>query len=188
MCDIASKLVIISGPSGAGKDTIVNELLKMDDTFSISVSATSRPPRGKEQEGINYYFITEDEFVKRINEGEFVEYTKYGTKYYGTLKSDVASRIEKGKTVILVIEVEGAENVRRMYPGVLSIFIMPPSEEVLEKRLRCRQTDSEEDICRRMSIAKCEIEESKNYDYIVVNDALEEAVAKAYSIIKEHIR
>lgn len=187
MSDISSHLVIVSGPSGAGKDTIAGKLVERDNSFSIAVSATTRPPRGKEQEGVDYYFYSEDEFTKKIQNGEFIEYTNYGTKYYGTLKSDVETRIRNGKTVILVIEVEGAGNVKKLYPGAVSVFIMPPTEEVLEQRLRKRSTDSDEAILRRLEIAKNEMKQSENYDYIVVNDELSKAVDDAYNIIKNHI-
>lgn len=186
MFDLASRLVIVSGPSGAGKDTIVNELLKRDERLSLSVSATSRAPRGEEKDGIAYYFLSEKEFESKIGNEEFIEYAKYGESYYGTLKADVQSRIENGKTVILVIEVQGAENVKRMYPDVLSVFIMPPSYEVLEKRLRARQTDTEEAILKRLLIAKEEMRKSVNYDFTVVNDELDRAVDDVYKIICEN--
>ncbi len=183
MSDIASKLVIVSGPSGTGKDTIVQEILKKDDVFSLSVSATSRAPRGEEKDGVEYYFFSEQEFIAKTENGEFIEFAQYGSNYYGTLKEDVIKRIDNGKTVILVIEVKGAENVRNMYPEALSIFILPPSEEELEKRLRARQTESEASILKRMSIAKTEIAKSSEYDYVVVNDDLQTAVDRVYKII-----
>ena len=186
MSDLSSGLIIVSGPSGAGKDTIVGKLIELDSDFSLSVSATTRAPRGGEKDGVDYYFYTEDEFAQKIRNGEFVEYAKYGSKYYGTLKSDVKRRIDSGKTVILVIEVHGAENVKRLYPDALSVFIMPPSEAVLEQRLRRRCTDSDSEIARRMDIAKNEIKQSGNYDYTVVNDELEKAVGDVYKIIKNH--
>lgn len=184
MSDIASKLVIISGPSGAGKDTIAGRLVALDSSLSIAVSATARKPRPGEKEGVDYYFFSEDDFLDKVEKGDFIEYAKYGSNYYGTLKSDVQNRIENGKTVILVIEVQGAANVRKMYPDALSIFIMPPSEEVLEKRLRSRMTDSEEAISKRMEIAKGEMKRSGEYDYTVVNDELEKAVKDTYQLIK----
>ena len=187
MCDLSSRLVIVSGPSGAGKDTIVGKLLELDSRFSLSVSATTRPPRGEEKDGVDYYFYSEEVFREKISNQEFIEYANYGSKYYGTLRSDVEMRIANGKTVILVIEVQGAENVKKMYPDVLSVFIMPPSEDVLEKRLRRRMTDSEDAISKRLDIAKGEIKKSVNYDYIVVNDELETAVTETYNIIKNHI-
>ena len=180
MSDLSSKLVVVSGPSGAGKDTI----LRMDSDFSLSVSATTRAPRGDEVDGKNYYFLSTEDFLSKIENDAFIEYAKYGSNYYGTLKSDVEQRIRNGKTVILVIEVNGAANIKRLYPGALSIFIMPPSSEVLENRLRKRQTDSEDAIIKRLDIAKTEISRSTDYDYIVINDDLDRAVAEAHEIIK----
>lgn len=184
MSDLSSKLVVVSGPSGAGKDTIVSRLLGMDSDFSLSVSATTRAPRGAEVDGKNYYFLSTEDFLSKIENDAFIEYAKYGSNYYGTLKSDVEQRIRNGKTVILVIEVNGAANIKRLYPGALSIFIMPPSPEVLENRLRKRQTDSEDAIVKRLDIAKTEISRSTDYDYIVINDDLDRAVAEAHEIIK----
>lgn len=183
MNDFESKLVIISGPSGAGKDTIVEKLIERDKRFSLSVSATTRKPRPGEKHGENYYFISEEEFDRNINEQAFVEYAFYGTNRYGTLKSDVKEKIENGKTVILVIDVQGEENIKKMFPRALSIFIMPPSSRTLEERLRRRCTDSEEAIEKRLKIAKSEMEKSEDFDYIVVNDALEDAVSEVYDII-----
>lgn len=186
MSDLSSKLVVVSGPSGAGKDTIVSRLLGMDSDFSLSVSATTRAPRGAEVDGKNYYFLSTEDFLSKIENDAFIEYAKYGSNYYGTLKSDVEQRIRNGKTVILVIEVNGAANIKRLYPGALSIFIMPPSPEVLENRLRKRQTDSEDAIVKRLDIAKTEISRSTDYDYIVINDDLDRAVAEAHEIIKKN--
>ena len=188
MCDISSKLVIVSGPSGAGKDTIVGGLLEIDDSFSLSVSATTRPPRLTEKNGENYYFLTVKEFEDKIAQDGFIEYAKYGSNYYGTLKCDVEKRIQNGKTVILVIDVQGAAEVKKLYPGVLSLFIMPPSREILRCRLRKRMTDSEEDISKRMCIAEQEITKSCDYDYTVVNDDLDKAVSQVYNIIKKEIK
>lgn len=188
MCDISSKLVIVSGPSGAGKDTIVGGLLEIDDSFSLSVSATTRPPRLTEKNGENYYFLTVKEFEDKINQDAFLEYAKYGSNYYGTLKCDVEKRVQNGKTVILVIDVQGAAEVKKLYPGVLSLFIMPPSREILRCRLRKRMTDSEEDISKRMCIAEQEITKSCDYDYTVVNDDLDKAVSQVYNIIKKEIK
>ena len=188
MFDLASRLVVVSGPAGVGKDTVVAKLLEMDNSFSLSVSATTRAPRGNEQHGVNYYYFSVEDFLKKTENNEFIEYAKYGSNYYGTLKSDVEMRIADGKTVILVIEVKGAANIKKMYPDSLSIFVMPPSEEVLENRLRGRQTESEADIKKRLDIAQSEMQERVNYDFIVVNDDLEKAVIDAYKIIKNHTK
>lgn len=186
MCNLYSNLVVVSGPSGAGKDTVVAKLLERDDSFSLSVSATTRAPRGNEQNGIEYYFFSVDEFLKKIDNDEFIEHEQYGANHYGTLKSDVEKRLADGKKVILVIEVKGAANIKKMYPDSLSIFIMPPSLEVLEHRLRGRKTESEADIQKRLGIAAEEMKKSVDYDFVVINDALEDAVNDAYKIIKNH--
>lgn len=188
MSDIGSKLVVVSGPAGVGKDTVVANLLEKYDCFSLSVSATTRAPRGTEQHGINYYYFSQDEFLAKIENNEFIEYAKYGSNYYGTLRSDVEERIRNGKTVILVIEVNGAANIKKIYPDSLSIFVMPPSEEILEQRLRGRQTECEADIQKRLAIAQSEMQERVNYDFIIVNDELEKAVNDAYEIIKNHTK
>lgn len=186
MSDMESRLVIVSGPAGVGKDTVVAKLLEMDNSFSLSVSATTRAPRGSEQNGVEYYFFPVDEFLKKVENDEFIEHAQYGANHYGTLKSDVEKRLADGKTVILVIEVKGAANIKKMYPGSLSIFVMPPSLEILESRLRGRQTESEADIQKRLGIAAEEMKKSVDYDFIVVNNELENAVSDAYKIIKNH--
>ena len=178
-------LVVISAPSGCGKDTIVNEIIKeMGDNASVSVSMTTRDMRPGEAEGINYYFVSVDEFKKNIENGEMLEYTRYGSNYYGTPVGPVKEKLNAGKTVFLIIEVEGGENVKKIFPDCVKIFIIPPSMEVLRIRLSGRGTDSEEAIATRMEIAKTELERAVEYDYIVENDVLEEAVEDVKSIIK----
>lgn len=177
------RLVVISGPSGAGKDTIVNRLLQRDERFSLSVSATTRAPRPGEQNGVNYYYVSPEEFQNMASNGEFVEYAKYGSNYYGTLKKDVCMRIESGKIVVLVIEVQGAQNVKNMFPDCLSIFIMPPSFEILEQRLRDRCSENEEEIKKRLTIAKKEVEKRFEYDIVVENDILDTTVNNVHNQI-----
>ena len=178
-------LVVISAPSGCGKDTIINEIVKeMGDQAAISVSMTTREMRPGEAEGVNYYYVSVDEFKRNIENGEMLEYTQYGSNYYGTPVGPVKEKLKEGKTVFLIIEVEGGENVKKIFPDCLKIFIIPPSMEVLAKRLRGRGTDSEEAILTRLEIAKTELERAVEYDFIVENDKLQEAIDDVKTIIK----
>ncbi|MBR2417445.1 MAG: guanylate kinase [Clostridia bacterium] len=178
-------LVVISAPSGCGKDTIVNEILKdMGDEASISVSMTTRAMRPGEAEGVNYYFVSVPEFKSKIENGEMLEYTTYGSNYYGTPVGPVKEKLKEGKTVFLIIEVEGGENVKKIFPDCVKIFVMPPSMEVLANRLRGRGTDDEESVLNRLEIAKTELQRAIEYDYIVENDVLEDAVEDVKAIIK----
>jgi len=182
------KLIIVSGPSGAGKDTIVNEYVKSHPEDEISISMTSRAIRDGEVNGVNYYFKTKEEFEQAIIDGDLLEYALYNGNYYGTPKSEVEKRIENGINVILVIEVVGAKNVKTMMKDDCTlIFIMPPSMEELRNRLIHRGTDSAESIEGRLDIAKKEIQESKIYDYKIVNDDLDKAVKELENIIKNNI-
>ena len=182
------KLIVVSGPSGAGKDTIVNEYVKRHPVDEISVSMTSRPMRDGDIEGVSYYFKTKEEFEKAILDGELLEYALYNGNYYGTPKNEVEKRINNGINVILVIEVVGAMNVKKMMKDNCTlIFITPPSMEELRNRLLNRGTDSIESIEGRLNIAKEEIKTSKKYDYKIVNDDLEKAVNELEKIIKNNI-
>lgn len=182
------KLIVVSGPSGVGKDTIVNEYLKMHPEDELSISMTSRPIRDGEVDGVNYYFKTKEEFEDAIRNDEMLEFALYNNNYYGTPKSEVENRLKKGINVILVIEVVGAKNVKEMMGDKCSlIFILPPSMEELRNRLINRGTDSEESIKGRLDIAKKEIESSKIYDYKIVNDNIEKTVKELENIIKNNI-
>lgn len=187
-----SKLVVISGPSGAGKGCIVKELLNIykeqNDLVHLSISATTRLPREGEIDKVNYYFITENDFKEKIKNNEFLEYNKYGTgKYYGTLKSHVLEYLNKGYDVILEIDINGYKQVIENYKDVVGIFIMPPSLKVLEQRLRDRGTETEEQIESRLKTASSEIKNKKIYKNIVVNEdgKVIDAARKVYEIIKE---
>ena len=177
-------LVVVSAPSGCGKDTIIAEVLKKTDDTYLSVSMTTRPMRPGEEEGVNYYFVTQPEFEEKIDQGEMLEYARYGSNYYGTPAGPVREMLEEGKTVILIIEVQGAGNVKRLFPDACNIFIIPPSFDVLEKRLRGRGTDDDKSIIKRLEIAKDEFARAPEFDYIVENDVLEEAVEDIITIIK----
>lgn len=178
-------LVVVSAPSGCGKDTIVNEIVKeMGDDASISVSMTTRDMRVGEAEGVNYYYVSKEQFEENIRNGEMLEYTTYGSNYYGTPVGPVKGKLKNGKVVFLIIEVEGGENVKKIFPDCVKIFVIPPSMEVLEKRLRGRGTDKDEVIRERLEIARTELQRATEYDYIVENDVLQEAVEDVKTIIR----
>lgn len=179
------QIIVISAPSGAGKGTIIKKLLENNSKNRwLSVSATSRKPREGEKEGINYYYITEEEFKKRIKEDYFLEYTNYAGNYYGTPKEYIKEKITKGIDVILEIEIEGANNIKKLIPEALFIFIMPPSLKELVRRLKGRGTETNEKIIKRFNAAYKEVNEVTKYNYVVVNDELDTAVDKIESIIK----
>ena len=176
-------LVVLSAPAGCGKDTVLAEVKKADDDVKQSISMTTRLPREGEKDGIDYYFTSQDDFENKIKEDGFLEYVKYGVNYYGTPKKAIEEMVDSGKTVILKIEVEGADNVRKIYPDAVSIFIMPPSFTELSRRLKNRGTETEEDICRRLKIAKDEMQRAKEYNYVVINDRIDVATSKVEAII-----
>ena len=182
-------IIVLSGPSGAGKSTLVGEVLKVMPELQFSISCTTRKPRGTEQHGVEYYFLTEEEFVQRIDAGEFVEHAQVHANRYGTLKSEVLERSRQGKDVILDIDVQGAMQIRKAaendpeLAAVLQfVFIAPPSYEILENRLRGRKTDSEEQIAIRLAAAKKEISFWRNYDYVVVNGDLKKAAEELEAV------
>ena len=178
-------LIVVSAPSGCGKDTIIKEVVeRMKGEVHLSVSMTTRAMREGEAEGVNYFYVSENDFKKNIENGEILEYTVYGGNYYGTPAGAVKAQLNSGKTVVLIIEVEGGGNVKRLFPDAVKVFVMPPSFKVLEKRLRGRGTDSEETIQKRLEIAKEELSRADEYDYIIENDVLEEAIEDLISIIR----
>lgn len=178
------RLVIISGPSGSGKDTILKEALKALPEIKFSISSITRPMREGEVEGEKYNFISKEKFEEMIKNDMLLEYNNYIGNYYGTPKAPVEKVINEGGEIILEIDVNGQKNVKEKVASALSIFIMPPSVEVLRARLTGRGTDSAEFIEKRMKAALYEMECAKNYDYIVVNDDLEQAVQDFVTIIK----
>ncbi len=179
------KLYVYSGASGVGKGTIMKELLKVDDSICLSVSATTREPRPEEKNGVHYYFLSREEFDSIVAEGGFMEHATYCNNSYGTLKSEVEEKLAAGKNVFLEIDVQGALNIIKDYPDCVSIFIMPPSFETLEKRLRARNTETETQIRNRLETALREIKLSEVYDYCVVNDDLDKAVEDVLAIVKK---
>lgn len=177
-------LVILSGPSGSGKDTVLDCINRNDVPIQRSVSMTTREKREDEVDGKDYYFVTREYFEKQIAEKKMLESAVYSSNYYGTPKGPVDRWLDEGKTVVLKIEVQGAEKIKKMYPKSVSIFIMPPSMQILEKRLRGRETDSEESILMRLDAALGEMQSAEKYDYIVFNDVLEDTVDDICAIIK----
>ncbi|MDE6798356.1 MAG: guanylate kinase [Ruminococcus sp.] len=177
------RLIIFSAPSGCGKGTMLAEILK-DKNYRCSVSATTRKPREGEKNGINYYFLTRKEFEQKISENSFLEYAEYCQNYYGTLLSEVDDYLEKGTDVILEIEVQGALKVMQKRHDAVSVFIAPPSINELRRRLKKRGTETEAVIEERVSQAEHEISQAKNYDYIIVNDVLENAVSDFFAVMR----
>ena len=179
---MTGKLFIVAGCSGVGKGTLINEFLKRNDDIIFSISYTTRLPRPMEEDGVNYFYITKDKFEEMIENDGFIEYAEFSGNYYGTGKQFIEKKLSEGKNVLLEIEVKGCRQVKHKIPDAVSIFVLPPSLEELENRLRGRNTESEEVIQRRLSIAKSELEESKNFDYCVVNDNIENALNKMQRI------
>lgn len=184
------KLVIFSAPSGSGKTTIVHELLKHFNCFEFSISATSRQPRGQEQDGKDYYFLSNEEFKACVERGEFVEWEEvYQGTCYGTLKREMERIWAKGNTILFDVDVMGGISLKRLFgEDACSVFIMPPSIEELERRLRGRGTDSEEVILKRIAKAEFEISKADQFDHCVINDDLSVAVDEATAIINEFLK
>jgi len=175
-------LYIVSAPSGAGKTSLVNALVKKDPQISLSVSHTTRPPRPGEIDGQHYHFVDVDTFKTMINEGAFIEYAQVFDNYYGTSRSALTTPLEEGRDVILEIDWQGAEQVRRLIPEAQSIFILPPSKAALEERLRGRGQDSDEVIARRMRDAEAEMKHYNEFDFLIINDEFETALNELHCI------
>ena len=189
MSEHNGKLVILSAPSGAGKSTLVNYLLPQFPELSFSISATSRSPRGKEQHGKDYYFLSSEEFKARVAGDELLEWEEvYAGTYYGTLRSEVERIWAQGKVVVFDIDVVGALNLKRQFGDrALALFVQAPSVEILEQRIRGRGTDSEEKIQQRVAKATIEMARAPEFDKVVVNDDLDTAKAEALAILKDFL-
>lgn len=178
-------LVVLSGPSGCGKDTIISRVLSnLGDNAFLSVSMTTRQRRGTEVDGVDYYFVTPEQFRENVENDLMLEYAQYGANFYGTPVGPVKHLLAQGKTVILNIEVQGGKNVRRLLPQAIEIFVAPPSLQELERRLLKRGTESRDAIDRRLLIAQAELQCAADYDYIIINDDLDDAVNDVLSIIR----
>ena len=177
-------LIVISGPSGAGKGTVITGLIKKYPHYWLSISMTSRTIRTNDIPDVTYYFVSKEEFEKKINEDYFLEYNNYVGNYYGTPKEFIQDKLNKGIDVILEIEINGAMNVKKLIPEALFIFLMPPSLKELRKRLIKRGTDSKEKMLDRFKTAYNEINEVTKYNYVVVNDDIEKAIYKIESIVQ----
>lgn len=177
-------LIVISGPSGSGKDSIVNELKKINDNFWVSVSMTTRSPRKNEIAGQDYFFVSKEEFENNIKNNSFLEYAIYNDNYYGTPKSKIEEKLKNGQDVILVIEIQGALKIKELIPEAIFIFILPPSMQELKRRLINRNTEDKDKIVKRFTTAYREINEVTKYNYVVVNDDLEASAHKVNSILE----
>ncbi len=177
-------LAVISAPSGGGKGTILKELFARDENLRLSVSATTRAPRPGEEHGKQYYFLSREEFEKLIAQGKMLEHAEYVGNYYGTPRDPVEEWLSQGRDVVLEIEVQGGAQVKKLMPECVSIFILPPSMKVLGERLRGRGTEAEETVQKRLATARQEIPQAREYDYVVFNDRLEDAVEEILAILR----
>ncbi|MBO4923533.1 MAG: guanylate kinase [Bacteroidales bacterium] len=186
---MANKVLIFSAPSGSGKSTVVNHLLKFHPEFEFSVSATSRPPRGQEQDGVEYYFLDVEEFRRRIEADAFVEYEEvYPGRFYGTLKEEIERIWAKDHVILFDVDVKGGVNLKKYFGDkALSVFIQAPSVEELRRRLVLRGTDSEEDIEKRVAKAAEEMTYADKFDYVLVNDDLETALKEAEEVVDKFL-
>ena len=178
------KLIILTGPSGVGKGTVVKEILGKEKNFWLSISATTREPREGEKEGENYYFIKKEKFKDMIEQNLFLEWAQFAGNYYGTPLSSIYENINKGLTILLEIEVKGAKQIKENFPNSLSIFLQPPDKEELERRIRNRGTEKEEAIKKRLLRANYEISVSKQFDFALTNHTVDETAKKIIKLIK----
>lgn len=183
---MVGRLFIISGSSGVGKGTVIKEFLKKAENIFLSVSTTTRKPREGEVHGVNYFFVTKEDFKKSVQEENFLEWAEFGENCYGTSRDIVEKMLSSGKNVLLEIEVQGAKQVKEKMPEAVTIFILPPSISEIEKRLRGRGTETEEAISKRLKAIEFEMKEAKHYDYKVINDVVERAADEILKIYEEN--
>ena len=183
----SAKVFVITGPSGVGKGTLIKKLLERVPDLALSVSATTRQPREGEEHGRDYHFLTEDQFKERRDAGDFLEFASYSGNHYGTLNSELQRCLDKGRSVVLEIEVQGATQVRAAKPDSVQIFIAPPDPAVLRERLRGRGTDSAEAIDKRLQVAEQELGAQDDFDFLIVNDDLDKASDELESIVRASI-
>lgn len=184
-----SRLVVISAPSGTGKTTLCARLLKDFPELHLSVSTTTRAPRGQEKNGIEYFFVTREDFQKKIESGRFAEWAEVHSNFYGTSKDYIEHAFVRGESLLLDIDVQGADLLKRSYPReTLRVFISPPSMEELERRLRARGTETEESIQERLRATKTEMEAVEHFDYVIINDDFEKAYFQLAGIVSHSIR
>jgi guanylate kinase len=182
-----AKVFVITGPSGVGKGTLIRSLFDRIAALGLSVSATTRTPRPGEEDGVHYHFLSRDQFDERVAAGDFVEWAEYSGNRYGTLRSELDQRVDEGAPVVLEIEVQGARQVREKMPEAVQVFIAPPSRETLRARLVGRGTDSPEAVERRLETADAELAAQPEFEHVVVNDRLEDAVDELVSIVESEL-
>lgn len=188
MKSIKPKLFVFSAPSGSGKTTIVKDVLSSFPDFVFSISATTRKRRASEKNGVDYFFISEKEFKEKIDNNEFVEWEKFYDYYYGTLKSQIEKNLSKGLNTVFEVDVKGALSIKKNYPDAVLIFIAPPSIEELKQRLIKRNTETEEDLKKRIERAEMELSFKDKFDYVVSNANLESAIKQVKEIIEKEIK
>jgi len=182
-----ARVFVITGPSGVGKGTLIRGLMQRLAQLQLSVSATTRAPRPGERDGVDYHFLSAEEFERRVRAGEFVEHADYAGRRYGTLRSELEDRVEKSAPVVLEIEVQGARQVRRAMPEAVQVFIAPPSRDALRARLIGRGTDGDEEVQRRLAVAERELTAREEFAHVVVNDRLEDALDELTRIVSAEL-
>jgi len=182
-----AKVFVITGPSGVGKGTLIRALFDRIPVLELAVSATTRPPRPGEEDGVAYHFLSPEEFSERVEKGDFVEHAEYSGNRYGTLRSELESRVSTGVPVVLEIELQGARQVREKMPEAVQVFIAPPSRETLRTRLVGRGTDTPEQVQRRLETADAELAAQPEFAHVVVNDRLEDAIEELVGVVQTEL-